>query len=116
MAAAMTKMKTPYPKSLTLTSRQDLIAACKNRGVVIKCDFSDSTTCIFLPSSDERSDRRMEKILWKYTETERLYEGIECLPHPMWMAQPLIPSLVQKGEIRAFVVRGKMVHAIHTWP
>lgn len=116
MTAAMTVTKTPYPKSLTLTNEQDLRTACKNMKIVIKRDFSDSTTCTFLPAKDGRPNRRMEKALQKYAESEMLYEGIECLPRPAWLAQPWIPSLVEKGEIRAFVVGGKLLHAVHTWP
>jgi hypothetical protein len=65
------------------------------------------TTCTFLPT---------ETLLQKYAESEILYEGIECLPHLAWLAQPWMPSLVEKGEIRAFVVRGKLLHAVHMWP
>jgi len=31
------------------------------------------------------------------------------------MAQPFNPLLVEKGEIRAFIVEGRMMHAVYTW-
>jgi hypothetical protein len=115
MTTAMTVTKTPYPKSLTLTNEQDLRTACKKVDIVIKRDFSDSTMCTFLPAR-AGTDHQTEKVLQIYVETERLYEEIECLPRLAWLAQPWIPLLVKKGEIRAFVVGGKLLHAVHTWP
>jgi hypothetical protein len=111
MIAAMKATKTPYPKSVTLTSPDDLRPACQNMGLVIKRDFSDSTTCTFLPGAD-----RETKVRDKFVETQSLYRGICCLPYPSWIGQPYMPSLVEKGEIRAFVVGGKVMYAVHTWP
>jgi hypothetical protein len=116
MVAAMEKTKTIYPKSITLVSPLDLADACRNGGVVIKRDFSDSTTCTYIPRKQGRPELRFAEVKAKYEETSDLYEGIQCLPFPRWMGQPYIPSLVEKGEFRAFLVGGKFKHAVHTWP
>jgi hypothetical protein len=115
MSAAMTMTKTPYPKSLMLTNEQDLRTACNNVNIVVKRDFSNSTMCTFLPVRDRCANHRTETVLQKYAKSEILYEGIECLPCLAWLAKPWMPSLVEKGEIRAFVVGGKLLHAVHTW-
>lgn len=116
MISAVTKTNTPYPKSVTISNQEDLKAACKNRGLVIKRDFSDSTSCTYLPPKDGEPNGRTEKVMAVYEHTKQAYGTIECLPRPAWMAQPYIPSLVEKGELRAFVVGGKLAYAVHTWP
>jgi len=55
----------------------------------------------------------MARVRHKWEETELLYDGIQYLLRLSWMAQPFNPSIVEKGELRAFVVAGKMVHVIH---
>ena len=50
--------------------------------------------------------------MWE--KTQMLYNGIKSLPPPAWIAQPFIQSLLEKGELRAFVVGGKVAHVIHT--
>ena len=52
----------------------------------------------------------------KWEQTEMLYSGIQSLPPPTWMAQPFIRSLLEKGELRAFVVDGSVTHVVHTSP
>ena len=103
--------KSPYPRSAILRTPEDLRKSCDNTGVVIKRDFSDSTTCTFLPGSDRSGHVRR-----KHAETSHLYEGIDAIPTPQWMAQPFNVELAHKGEIRAFVAGGKLRYAIHTWP
>jgi hypothetical protein len=113
--AAMTKTKTIHPKCTALVSPLELALGCGNGGVVIKRDFSDSTTCTYVPQNAGRPGARTADVKGKYKETKELYGGILCLPFPLWMGQPYIPSMVEKGEIRAFVVGGKFQHAVHTW-
>jgi hypothetical protein len=116
MVIATTVTKTPYPKALALTTKQDLADACQNLGLVIKRDFSDSTSCTYLPPQAGEGGDRTTKVMNNYTETNRFYKNIECLPHPSWIAQPYIPSLVEKGELRAFIVGGRLAFVIHSWP
>jgi hypothetical protein len=111
MVVAATVTKTPFPKSIILNTPEDLRAACRNQGLVIKRDFSDSNTCTYLPAPD-----REQKIMAKQAETQKLYHGIRDLPLPTWMGQPFIPPLVEKGELRALVSGGKVKYVIHTCP
>lgn len=78
---------------------------------MIKRDFSDSTTCTFLPGNS-----RQERVIEKYAETAQLYYGIQSIPRPTWMAQPFNRDLAQKGELRAFLVGGVLKYTVHTWP
>lgn len=108
---AATVTRSPYPRSAVLSNGDDLSKACSNRGLVIKRDFSDSTTCTFLPGSARR-----QKVMDAQRQTLALYQGIEAIPRPSWMAQPFNKDLSHKGELRAFVVGGVLQHTIHTWP
>lgn len=117
MVVASTITQTPFPKSLTLPTKDALLKACANRGLVIKREFSDSEDCTFLPpkrEEDLEKRKRRVKEVWDHTKT--LYEGIESLPPPTWMGQPFILSLLEKGELRAFVVGGRVTHVVHTCP
>jgi hypothetical protein len=111
LIAATQVTNTPFPRSLTITTGAELQQACNRPMVVIKREFSDSTSCTFLPSGTQRTE-----VYHKFMETQRLYGGITSLPIPGWIAQPYIDSLAQKGELRAFVVGGKVFHTVHTWP
>lgn len=110
MVAAVTATKTPFPRSITLTNLSDVESQARNPGVVIKRDYSDSNQCTFLPG--KKRQRLVEK---KFHETQENYGQIRSLPYPSWIAQPYMPALVDKGEIRAFVVGGKVMYSIHTW-
>ena len=117
MVVATNITKTPFPKSVTLNNETDLLIACRRPGYVIKCDFSDSNDCTYLPSNEgEDAKVREQRIKQKLEETKISYRGIRSLPHPNWMGQTYIPSLVEKGELWAFVVGGKVSHVIHTLP
>jgi hypothetical protein len=110
MIAATSATLTPFPRTITLNNMGDLRDQSANRGVVIKRDFSDSSTCTFLPGK-----HRSRLVESKYLETQDSYEGIKKLPCPSWIAQPYIPALVDKGELRAYVAGGKLMYSIHTW-
>lgn len=110
MVAAATETQTPFPRCLTLATLSDLVSQAKNPGVVIKRDYGDSNEFTFLPSKKRHRDLEM-----KYQETQERYSPVKCLPYPSWIAQPYISSLMDKGELRAFVVGGELIYAIHTW-
>jgi hypothetical protein len=115
MVVASTITRTPFPRSIILDTEEDLRKACKNQALVIKREFSDSTHCTYLPPNEgEDPGLRLQRVMRKLVETQRLYSGIRSLPPPTWMGQPFISSL-QKGELRAFVVGGRLEHVIHTW-
>jgi hypothetical protein len=113
MVVATTITKTPFPKSVILDKEDDLIAACKNKYLVIKREFSDSNNSTYLPPKDGPNSR-LTQVGEKYKKTRELYDGIQSLPPPTWMGQPFIPSLLHKGELRAFVVGGRVQYVIHT--
>jgi len=112
MIAATSVTQTPYPLSLTLTTLEELVNQAENQGVVIKRDYSDSNEWTFLPQRKKRA-RLLET---KFNETSESYRGIQNLPFPSWLAQPYMPALVEKGEIRAYVVGGVLMYAVHTYP
>jgi hypothetical protein len=101
----------PYPRSIVLRTEEELEENCMNGNVVIKRDFSDSTTCTFLPARD-----RLRLVMEKYAETRTLYAGIQAIPKPHWMAQPFNRELAHKGELRAYVMGGKLRYTMYTWP
>jgi glutathione synthase/RimK-type ligase-like ATP-grasp enzyme len=111
MIAATSGTLTPYPRSMILANLKELLDQATNSGVVIKRDFSDSSDFTFLPG--KKRSRTLESM---FKETSKSYSKVKNLPYPSWLAQPYIPALVEKGEIRAFVVGGKLAYAIHTWP
>ena len=113
MVVASTITRTPFPKCVTLNSREELLKACENKALVIKREFSDSTNCTYLP--DANPANRVKRVTQKLDQTLRLYGGIRSLPLPAWMGQPFISGLLHKGELRAFVAGGTMTHVIHTW-
>lgn len=117
MIAAGSTTLTPYPRSLTLVDEESLRRQATNPGLVIKRDYSDGSLWTFLPKRDDKDGRaRREHIRKRFLETQKCYQHITQLPYPSWLAQPYMPGLVEKGEIRAFLVGGKLRYAIHTWP
>ena len=108
--AAATITRSAYPKSIALPNLDAIKDACKNQALVIKRDFSDSTSCTFLPGAANRE----AEVEAKYRETSLLYEGIKRIPRPAWMGQPFNRHLAEKGELRAFVIGGRLQYTIHT--
>lgn len=101
----------PYPASVLLKSKKELVEACQNPHLVIKRDFSDSTTCTFMPGPN-----RTTRVKKRYADTLLDYSDIQTLPQPSWMAQPFNPEVAFKGELRAFVVGGRVQYTVSTWP
>jgi hypothetical protein len=115
MVAAM-RTRNHYPRSVVLTNIEDLEAACSNMGLVIKRDFSDSTSCTYLPPKSGEQYRRTERAMSKWQESKLLYRGVLPILTPAWISQAYNPWIVGKGELRAFVVGGKVRHVVHTLP
>ena len=110
MRVAISETLTPFPRSLTLVGLEELLKQAQNPSVVIKRDYSDSSEWTFLPGR-----RRVMELEAKFQETTESYREIKTLPYPAWIAQPFMPSLLEKGELRAYVVGGKLMYTIHTW-
>ena len=115
LMAAATITRTPFLKTVHLSTQQELIQASRQKTLVIKRDFSDSASCTYLPTNDGPG-ARIQQVSIKWDETQRVYQGIKSLPLPSWLAQPYNPSILEKGELRAFVVGGRVRHVIHTLP
>lgn len=115
MTAAMGNTMTPFLRTAHLSTKQALLEACAKKVFVIKRDFSDSTSCTYLPTK-EGPEARKQLVSSKWDETLRVYNGIHSLPAPVWMAQVYNPHLLEKGELRAFVVGGRVRRVIHTLP
>jgi len=116
MIVATSVTRTPYPRSITMTTWEELEKQSRNTGIVIKRDYSDSNNCTFLPPKTRKDNSRYQSLKEKFIETEESYQGIKKLPYPSWIGQPYMPGLIDKGEIRAFVVGGKLIHSTHTYP
>jgi len=52
MIAASQVTWTPFPQLVTLVHGEEILSACQNRGLVIKQEFSDSTSCTYLPPKE----------------------------------------------------------------
>lgn len=105
---AQTITRSPYPKSVVLRTEVELRDACHKR-LVIKRDYSDSTSCTFLPAKAYE-----EAVIKEDRETRRLYSGIRRIPRPVWMGQPFNQHLADKGELRAFVVNKQLRYTVNT--
>lgn len=80
--------------------------------VVLKRENSDSSEHVIGEQSREVDTQAKFK---KVMERANVWE--ECgLPTPLWMAQPFIPQLVHKGELRALVIGGVLFYTIYTMP
>lgn len=102
---------TIFPASKTLLDRRSVQLACSNDKLVIKRGFSDSSTSTFMPGGMSRE----AGILEAFERTKRAYLDVQFIPKPIWFAQPYIPALAQKGELRIFVVGLKVAYIVHTW-
>lgn len=67
---------------------------------VLKRSHSDCSTHVIMPSDSKRRT-------WKYLST--MAPGGE-----LWISQEHIPTLETFGEWRVFIIRGRILHVVHT--
>ena len=110
---ARTVTRTPHPTMKSATTLAQLRDVWDRKEVVIKREFSDSSTHSHCWSPD-----RPKKVMDEYHETMNDYGPIRSsgIPPPCWLIQPYIQELPGKGELRAFFADNKFKYCIHTWP
>jgi translation elongation factor EF-Tu-like GTPase len=80
---------------------------------VLKRDYSMKGEHVITPSTVGS----VEKIKKSKNEVERTWKTVEKMfgvPH--WFIQPFVAHLVHVGEVRAFVVEGRLVYKVTTTP
>ena len=91
------KTRTPRPRTTPLTSRDQI-----NSAVVIKREASEC--CLHRHFGSDNENKR--ESLWK-----TIQKGKNSF---RWLVQDMVPTLLTIGEIRVYVVGGRVSHAIHT--
>ena len=80
---------------------------------VLKRDYSMKGEHVITPSTEDPV-RQLKKLMKEQEHTWKLVEEIFGTPH--WFIQPFVAHLVHVGEVRAFVVEGRMLFKVTTTP
>ncbi|KAF6740933.1 hypothetical protein DFP72DRAFT_1085851 [Ephemerocybe angulata] len=110
MALRLPMFKTWAVGSLEQVATQSLTPI--GRRCVFKREYSAGAKHVFLP--EELGGPRREAKLKEAQQLEKKWAERGNFPEPLWIAQPYIKELKEKGELRAFFVRGALAYVVHS--
>jgi hypothetical protein len=80
---------------------------------VLKRDYSMKSQHVILPTTPNLSS----KIKKALKEEEKTWKGVEgFFGRPKWLLQPIVAHLLHVGEVRCFIVSGRLLYKITTTP